>query len=48
MNLYVPIDAATLGLLEGLAVPMGKKEEIDWLVKVQARDGLAPGRRMRW
>jgi tyrosinase len=40
VNLYVPIDAATLDLLEGPADRTGKKAEIDWLVKVQAHDGL--------
>ena len=50
VNLYVPIDAATLDLLEGPADRTGKKAEIEWLVKVQTRDGLqgfpvgAPGK----
>ena len=40
VELYVPLDAATLDLLEGPADRTGKKAEIDWLVKVQALDGL--------
>ena len=40
VNLYVPIDAETLKLLEGPACPTGKKAEIDWLVKIDAHDGL--------
>lgn len=40
VDLYVPIDAATLKLLEGPADPTGKKAEIDWVVKVHAHDGF--------
>jgi tyrosinase len=40
VDLYVPIDAATMKLLEGPADRTGKKAEIEWLVKVHARDGL--------
>jgi len=42
VDLYVPMDAATLELLEG---PTDNKTEIDWLVKIHTRDGriLAPG-----
>jgi len=40
VDLYVPIDAATLKILEGSAGPTGKKSEIDWLEKIHARDGL--------
>ncbi|KAF8969193.1 putative tyrosinase [Flammula alnicola] len=40
VDLYVPIDAATLELFEGPAGPTGRKAEIDWLVKIHARDGL--------
>ena len=40
VNVHVPLDAATLELLEGLAGPTGQKAEIDWLVKIHAHDGL--------
>ena len=40
VDLYVPIDGATLRLLEGPADPTGKKAEINWLVKVHAHDGV--------
>ena len=39
-DMYVPIDPETVQLLEGPAGPTGKKAEIDWLVKIHARDGL--------
>ena len=40
VDMYVPIDPATLGFLEGPADPTGRKAKIDWLVKVDAHDGL--------
>jgi len=40
VDLYVPLDAATLELLEGPAGSTGKRAEIHWLVKIQTHDGL--------
>ena len=40
MDLFVPLDAATLELLERQAGPTGQKAEINWLVKIHARDRL--------
>jgi hypothetical protein len=39
VELHVPLDAATLELLERLADPTGQKAEVKWLVKIQAHDG---------
>ena len=38
VELHVPLDGATLKLLEGRAAPKGQKAEIQWVVKIQARD----------
>ena len=38
VDLHVPLDGATLKHLEGRAAPKGQKAEIQWVVKVHARD----------
>jgi tyrosinase len=40
VDLHVPLDGATLKLLEDRAAPKGKKAEIQWVVKVDTRDKL--------
>ena len=40
LELYFPIDAQTLELLEGPAGATGQKAEIEWLVKIQTRNKL--------
>ena len=38
VDMHVPLDGVTLRLLEGRAAPKGKKAEIQWVVKIHARD----------
>jgi hypothetical protein len=40
VNLHIPLDDVTLGHLKRRAAPTGQKAEIQWIVKVQARDKL--------
>ena len=40
VDLHVPLDDATLKFLEGRAAPRGEKAEIQWVVKIHARDKL--------
>jgi len=40
VDVYIPLDAATLEFLEARASPTGQKPEISWVVKIQTHDGV--------
>ena len=40
VDVHVPLDEVTLGLLEGRAAPKGQKADIKWVVKIHAHDKL--------